>query len=179
MKRRRRNLHIPSICLLASVTFPLATWAEEASDEVVELETFVTEEKVEDDLGLLPTEPVSSVFGFGKTLLETPRSVTSISIEMLDRYGITDIDDMVVLSPGSFTQSFFGVAGALDVRGTPGETYFNGVRRLDNPGNYPTPIGAADRIDIVRGPSSPIFGPSKIGGYLNFVPKSARAATGQ
>jgi len=179
MKRLRRAFHIPPICLLASLSIPLASWAEEAKDEVVELETYITEEKIEDDLGLLPTEPVTTVFGFGKTLLETPRSVTSISIEMLDRYGITDIDDMVVLSPGSFTQSFFGVAGALDVRGTPGETYFNGVRRLDNPGNYPTPIGAADRIHIVRGPSSPIFGPSKIGGYLNFVPKSARAATGQ
>ena len=27
------------------------------------------------------------------------------------------------------------------MRGTPGETYFRGVKRLDNPGNYPTPIG--------------------------------------
>ncbi|MDE0362562.1 MAG: hypothetical protein OXI74_15435, partial [Rhodospirillaceae bacterium] len=52
--------------------------------------------------------------------------------------------------------------------------YFRGVRRLDNPGNYPTPIGASDRIDIVRGPASPIYGPAKIGGYLNFNPKSAR-----
>ena len=48
------------------------------------------------------------------------------------------------------------------------------MRRLDNPGNYPTPIGASDRVDIVRGPASPIYGPSKIGGYLNFNPKSAR-----
>ncbi|WP_353228531.1 TonB-dependent receptor [Novosphingobium sp.] len=50
--------------------------------------------------------------------------------------------------------------------------------RLDNPGNYATPIGAADRIDIVRGPASVIYGPSKIGGYMNFVPKTARAASG-
>ena len=62
----------------------------------------------------------------------------------------------------------------MDIRGTPGETYFRGIRRLDNPGNYPTPIGASDRIDIVRGPASPIYGPAKIGGYLNFNPKSAR-----
>jgi iron complex outermembrane recepter protein len=30
----------------------------------------------------------------------------------------------------------------------------------------------------VRGPASPIYGPSKVGGYLNFIPKSARADTG-
>ena len=29
------------------------------------------------------------------------------------------------------------------------------MRRLDNPGNYPTPIAASDRIDVVRGPASP------------------------
>ncbi|MEM7070029.1 MAG: TonB-dependent receptor plug domain-containing protein [Pseudomonadota bacterium] len=117
--------------------------------------------------------------GFQKSLIELPRSASTVSYEQIERFNIKDIDELVALAPGSFTQSFFGVAGSLDVRGTPGETYFRGIRRLDNPGNYPTPIGAADRIDIVRGPASPIYGPSKIGGYLNFEPKSARAAGGQ
>lgn len=135
---------------------------------------------VKGDLGSLPGENVKSVFGFNKSILETPRSVSTISEEMMERFSMYDIDELVALAPGSFTQSFFGVAGGLDVRGTPGETYFRGVRRLDNPGNYPTPIGASDRIDIVRGPASPIYGPSKIGGYLNFNPKSSRIEeTGQ
>ena len=135
---------------------------------------------VKGDLGSLPGENVKSVFGFNKSLLETPRSVSTISEEMMERFNMQDIDELIALAPGSFTQSFFGVAGGLDVRGTPGETYFRGVRRLDNPGNYPTPIGASDRVDVVRGPASPIYGPSKIGGYLNFNPKSARIEeTGQ
>ena len=135
---------------------------------------------VKGDLGSLPGENVESVFGFQKSLLETPRSASTISEEMMERFNMQDIDELVAVAPGSFTQSFFGVAGGLDVRGTPGETYFRGVRRLDNPGNYPTPIGASDRIDVVRGPASPIYGPSKIGGYLNFNPKSARIEeTGQ
>ncbi|HIE88666.1 MAG TPA: TonB-dependent receptor [Gammaproteobacteria bacterium] len=135
---------------------------------------------VKGDLGSLPGKNVNSVFGFNKSVLETPRSISTISEEMMERFGMNDIDELIALAPGSFTQSFFGVAGGLDVRGTPGETYFRGVRRLDNPGNYPTPIGASDRIDVVRGPASPIYGPSKIGGYLNFNPKSARIEeTGQ
>ncbi|MGB2329350.1 MAG: TonB-dependent siderophore receptor, partial [Pseudomonadales bacterium] len=129
---------------------------------------------VKGDLGSLPGERVDSVFGLEKSILETPRSASTVSEEMMDRFNMQDIDELIVLAPGTFTQSFFGVAGALDVRGTAGETYFRGVRRLDNPGNYPTPIGASDRVDIVRGPASPIYGPSKIGGYLNFNPKSAR-----
>ncbi|WP_353302348.1 TonB-dependent siderophore receptor [Sessilibacter corallicola] len=133
---------------------------------------------VEGSLGSLPGEDVE-IFGFGKSLLETPRSASTISAEQLERFNVDDIDELVAFAPGTFTQSFFGVAGSLDVRGTPGETYFRGVKRLDNPGNYPTPIGASSRVDIVRGPASPIFGPAKIGGYLNFNPKSSRADGGQ
>lgn len=146
-----------------------------AQDDEEELEEII----VEGSLRSLPTQDVGSVFGFDKSVLETPRSVSTISSDQIARFGINDIDELVTLAPGTFTQSFFGVAGGLDIRGTPGEAYFRGVRRLDNPGNYPTPIGASDRIDIVRGPASPIYGPSKIGGYMNFVPKSARADTGQ
>ena len=139
-----------------------------------EEEEIIEEQVVVGDLNSLPGENVDSIFGFGKSILATPRSASPISEEMMDRFNMQDIDELILVSPGSFTQSFFGVAGALDVRGTPGETYFRGVRRLDNPGNYPTPIGASDRVDIVRGPASPIYGPAKIGGYLNFNPKSAR-----
>jgi outer membrane receptor protein involved in Fe transport len=135
-----------------------ATQALAQEDEEIE------EIVVEGSLRSLPTQDVGSVFGFDKSVLETPRSISTISSEQIERFGINDIDDFVVLAPGTFTQSFFGTSG-LDV--------------LDNPGNYPTPIGASDRIDIVRGPASPIYGPSKIGGYLNFVPKSARADSGQ
>jgi iron complex outermembrane receptor protein len=165
------------VLAIAALLAPPGSWAEE--EDVAELETFVAEETVEDDIGIIPTGPIESVFGFDKTLLETPRSASVISIETMEQFGITEIDDLVVLAPGSFTQSFFGAAGALDLRGTPGEVYFNGIRRLENPGNYATPIGAADRVDIIRGPASVISGPSRIGGYLNFVPKSARAETGQ
>ena len=129
--------------------------------------------------GRQPSRPllgknVESVFGFSKSLLELPRSASTISSEQIERFGINDIDDMVALAPGSFTQSFFGVAGSLDVRGTPGETYFRGMC-WDNPGNYPAPIAASDRIDVVRGPASPIFGPSKIGGYLKLRTEEAPA----
>ncbi len=125
-------------------------------------------------LDALPLEDVGSVFGFDRNLVETPRSASTISEEQIERFGITDIYGLVAQAPGTFTNSFFGIGGALDIRGTPGEVYFRGVKRLDNPGNYPTPIAASDRIDIVRGPASPIYGPSKTGGYMNFVPKTAR-----
>ncbi|KHT57774.1 TonB-dependent receptor [Alteromonas marina] len=164
--------------------FAMTTAVALSSQALAQEETEVKEKDVEKiqvtgSLGSLPGQDVESVFGFGKSILETPRSASTISQEQMERFNVSDIDELVAFAPGTFTQSFFGVAGSLDVRGTPGEVYFRGVRRLDNPGNYPTPIGASSSVDIVRGPASPIYGPAKIGGYLNFNPKSAKVGRGQ
>jgi iron complex outermembrane receptor protein len=161
-----------AIAIGLTTFLPLQAMSQETEEDVERIE-------VTGSLGSLPGQDVEAVFGFGKSILETPRSASTISDEQLERFAVTDIDELMAFAPGTFTQSFFGVAGSLDIRGTPGENYFRGMKRLDNPGNYPTPIGASSRIDIVRGPASPIYGPSKIGGYLNFNPKSARASGGQ
>lgn len=167
---------VTGLVLLGCTALTAPAFAQEApADEPPAKEEIV----VVGSLGALPIQDVGSIFGFDKNLVETPRSASTISKEQLERFGVSEIYDLVAQVPGTFTNSFFGVGGALDIRGTPGEVYFRGVRRLDNPGNYPTPIGASDRIDIVRGPASPIYGPSKTGGYMNFVPKSARVAKGK
>ena len=155
-------------CLFAAAAAPDPQDSE--ADESERLEVLI----VTGHLDSLPGDNVRSLTGFEKPLTETPRSASTVSAEWMTRFNVRDIDGLIALVPGSFTQSFFGVAGSLDIRGTSGEVYFRGVRRLDNAGNYPTPIGASARVDVVRGPASPIHGPAKIGGYLNFVPKSAR-----
>ena len=131
------------------------------------------------ELGLNGSAKLDSVFGFEKDLLVTARSDNSYTSEFLDEFNVTDINDLVSFVPSSFTTSFFGVGGSLDIRGSSAENYFRGIKRLNNEGNFPTAVGASDRIDIVRGPMPLISGPSKVGGALNFVPKSARADTGQ
>ncbi|MFT6858301.1 MAG: iron complex outermembrane receptor protein, partial [Thalassolituus oleivorans] len=122
-----KSFRLNKLALVIGLAFAAPALVSAAEEDVVELETYTAESTVEDTMGIMPTEPVKSVFGFNKTILETPRGVTSVSASMLDSYAITDIDDLVLISPGAFTQSFFGVAGSLDVRGTPGEVYFRGV----------------------------------------------------
>jgi iron complex outermembrane receptor protein len=172
----RSLLRLTAASTLALVMVPAIAVAQEAAEEEEARQETVV---VTGSLRALPVEDVGSIFGTDKSLVEIPRSASTISSEQLERFGITDIYGLVAQAPGTFTNSFFGVGGALDIRGTPGEVYFRGVRRLDNPGNYPTPIGASDRVDIVRGPASPIYGPSKTGGYMNFVPKTARVKGGK
>ena len=173
--RHRKSFALIAAGLLGCTALASPAWSQDVvpADEPGEEEIVIT-----GSLDALPLKDVGSIFGFDKTLVETPRSASTVSQEQLERFGVTSIYDLIAQAPGTFTNSFFGVGGSLDIRGTPGETYFRGMRRLDNPGNYPTPIGAADRIDIVRGPASPLMGPAKTGGYINFVPKSARATNG-
>ena len=127
-----------------------------------------------DHARLLEVKPSSTVFGLDKPLLETPRSATFVSDTALERYGVTTVDQLVDISPSSYTGSFYGVPGSLNVRGTLAESYFDGFKRVENRGTYATPIGDASELQIVRGPPSPIFGGGKVGGLLNFIPKTAK-----
>src|SRR5882724_1046635 len=147
-----------------------ATALAQSDEPVVKLEKYVAEEKNSDPSGILPNAPTESVFGANMKAIDTPRSISVVSAEMIELFDIDDINHLVALTAGTYTSSFFGVAGALDIRGAPGETFFRGMKRIKNPGNFPTPIGASDRIDVVKGPPSPIYGPGPIGGYLNFIP---------
>jgi len=132
-------------------------------------EVVVTADKV----GLLEKKPSSTVFGLDKPLLDTPRAATFVSDVTMERYGITNIDQLVEISPSSYTASFYGVPGSLNIRGTLAEDYFEGFKRVENRGTYATPIGDASQIEIVRGPPNPIDGAGKVGGLLNFIPKTA------
>jgi iron complex outermembrane recepter protein len=149
------------------------------SGEFAELETILTEAKVADLNAILPIESVDSVFGFGKPIFEIPRSISILSEESMDAYSIRTALDVAKTAPGTYTAPIFGINGNVNLRGVTSDTYFRGVKRLENTQLFPTPITAMSRVEVVRGPSSPLYGPGKAGGYTNFVPKSARASTGK
>ena len=140
-----------------------------AKPKAVETEVVITADRA----GLLERRPNEAVMGLNKPLLETPRSASFVSDITLERYGIETIDKLTEVSPGTYTASYYGVPGSLNIRGTLAENYFKGFKRIEDRGTYSTPIGDAAEIQIVRGPPSPIYGPGKVGGMLNFIPKSA------
>ena len=146
-------------------------------EEVEELEEYLIEELVEDPVGIIPERPTETLFGTSRTVLEIPRSISMIEGDMLERYGVQTVADFISISAGTFTDNFFGIPGSLQIRGTFSDTFFRGFRRVENRGNYPTPIAATQRVEIVRGPPTPYYGGGKVGGFMNFIPKSARTET--
>jgi iron complex outermembrane recepter protein len=128
-----------------------------------------------DPVHLLETRANDTAFGLDKPLIETPRAVTLVSDATIDRYGINGVNDLTAITPSAYTASYYGVEGAVSLRGTLAENYFRGFKRAENRGTYSTPLADAAGIEILRGPPSPIYGAGKVGGLVNFLPKTVAA----
>ncbi|MEO0437110.1 MAG: TonB-dependent receptor plug domain-containing protein [Pseudomonadota bacterium] len=160
----------PLVCAVAaSLGFGLAPGSFAQQDQLEEV--IVTAKG--DYFGILPKDSSSS-YGLSMELVDTPRSVSMVSEDLVSKFVLRSVDDLVRLTPGAFTSSFFGIKGAMDIRGEPADNYFRGFRRIANPGAFNTVIRGAENLEILRGPVSPLYGTGSVGGQLNYIPKSAR-----
>jgi iron complex outermembrane receptor protein len=126
-----------------------------------------------DQVHLLEAGDSDAAFGLNLPLSETSRSISLVSDTTIDRYGIVGVNDLSAVTPSAYTASYYGVEGAVSLRGTLAENYFQGFKRAENRGTYTTPLSDAEELEIVRGPPSPIYGAGKVGGLVNFLPKTA------
>jgi outer membrane receptor protein involved in Fe transport len=171
-------------CLLATASFLNAQTSEGTAttpapnEEIVVLDE-MTVETNDDPNMVLSTQPIQAAIGFSKSLIETPRSVSSVGADLVDKIGIRDGDQLSRIVPGTYTVNRWGIAGATQIRGLPADTYLRGMKRIDAQGNIRNVITMWENVDIVRGPPSPIFGNGRIGGYVNYTPKSVRGTTGK
>ena len=147
-------------------------WQSFSQDEAIE-EVVVTAER--DYFSILPNQASDSSYGLIMSLVDTPRSVSEVREDLIQKFALRSVDDLVRLTPGAFTSSFFGIRGAMDIRGEPADNYFRGFRRIANPGAFNTIVRGAKKLEILRGPVSPLYGTGSIGGQLNYIPKSARS----
>ncbi len=106
--------------------------------------------------------------GLNLSLGKTPRATSQVSETTLSRYGVTGLDDLTAITPNAYTASFYGVDGAVNLRGTLAENYFRGFKRAENRGTYATPLQG--EITILRGPPTPVMGAGKVGGMVDFAP---------
>src|SRR6202789_4521823 len=153
---------MPSRFLFASLVLAAFAGAPAFADDTIETVT-VTGDRAH----LIETQPGDTAMGLELPLLETPRAVTAVSDTTLDRYGITGVDTLTAITPSAYTASYYGVEGAVNLRGTLAENYFRGFKRVANRGTYETPLGDAAEIEIRGGPLSPIYGGERVGGGAN------------
>lgn len=154
---------------LAQEVAPSAT----ASEEVSVLEEFIVRESASNVAGdLMPTSrPVMSVFGT-QSILDTPRSVTVLTPEILQQFDIQDFSDLAKIGAGTQQANYYGVPGIPTIRGAKGSVYFNGMQRAFNRNEMPLSFGSLEGMDLVKGPAPSHYGAGLVGGYVNLIPKS-------
>lgn len=111
-------------------------------------------------------------------LLEVPQSVSVITRQQLDRQNVQSVTEALRYVPGVKTETYGVDPKGYDwiyIRGFNALTtndYRDGLRQLNNSYSYfRTEPYALERIDIVRGPSSTLFGLGDAGGIVNRVSK--------
>jgi iron complex outermembrane receptor protein len=173
MPKIQKKLNHSLVALAVSSILSYQVTAQAAqNNEGVEVIEVVSQKN--DNFGIMSTESTSSAFGLEMSLYETPRSLTEVSEDLVNKFALRSVDDLVHLTPGAFTSSFFGIKGAMDIRGEPADNYFRGFKRIANPGAFNTIIRGAEKLEILRGPVSPLYGSGSVGGQLNYTPKSAK-----
>lgn len=174
---------------IATLILPLAASAAEppppsgakapdtSTEPIVTLEKFVASEKNQDPNYILPNDP-NDALGFFKRPVETPRSMSVVSSEMIANLSLSNVQDLTVIAPNTFSTSRWGVQGNIDIRAQTADIYFRGMKRVEPQGNSRTVLGANDQIEVVKGPPPPYFGAGKVGGYTNMTPKAGRSRKG-
>lgn len=142
----------------------LPAFAQEPIDEIV---------VVADPLEFVALEGSRTVYGLDLDYADIPRAISAIGDEAIERFNIDSVDDLAAVAPGTFTGSFFGVPGSVTIRGNRADSYFRGFKRAENPGTFPTPIGASERIEVVRGTTPALYGAGRVGGFVNVTPLTA------
>jgi outer membrane receptor for ferrienterochelin and colicins len=162
-----RTIRLISVGLIGSVAL-VGSFAAAAQEEPKELKKVVV-----------------SAAGFEQKITDAPASVTVVSREELEAKPYTSLADALRDVEGIDVGSGFDKNGNISItmRGLPADytlVMIDGKRQSDigdigpnNFGNsqfmYMPPLAAIERIEVVRGPMSTLYGADAIGGVINII----------
>ncbi|MGC7840659.1 TonB-dependent receptor [Pseudomonas wayambapalatensis] len=170
---RHFKLHTLAACMAVS----LPALAEQPQGKVLDLpSTAITETRDEQIVDLAtPTQAGSRL---NLSALETPASTTSITAEQIQQRANLTVQDAVTRSPGITSVGTPGNGNtALSARGFSGHssvmTLFDGSRLYTGAGTQTFPVDPwmVERIDVIRGPASVLYGEGATGAVINVIPK--------
>lgn len=158
-------------------------------------QTFAQEQSVdlyELTLEELMNVPIQSASKKEETLFDAPLSSYTITSSEIEKSGSTSIMEALKLSPGVIVREESNGVYDIHIRGLENLTRTNGTflkantytlvmidnRPVFNHGlggtfweSLPVDINDVERIEIVRGPSSSLFGPNAVTGVINIITK--------
>lgn len=176
MNNLRKRILASTSLIMAPFVPQLAAAAENAEDQA----TGSYSRKGEDS-----SEIVVSATGYELNVQDAPATISVITSDEIKQRSYTDITDVLMNVPGVFIQGG-GVEQSVMIRGMSSDyTLFlvDGKRMQDNqafglngaqagtPINFLPPLDSIERIEVIRGPASSLYGSEAIGGVINVITK--------
>ncbi|MEB2401302.1 MAG: TonB-dependent receptor [Alcaligenaceae bacterium] len=124
--------------------------------------------------------PASTGSNLNLSPRETPASLDIIRREQLDERGDASVLDAITRSGGISAMGHPGNGGsALSSRGFTDSTsvmrLYDGMRQYGGVGvTFPFDTWSVERIEVLRGPASVVYGDGAIGGVVNVIPRRPR-----
>ncbi|MCA1175265.1 MULTISPECIES: TonB-dependent siderophore receptor [unclassified Pantoea] len=166
------------LCALA-LALPAATFAEES----IVVTAQPQESANSPTQGYLATR--SSGSKTDQPLITTPQSISVVTRQQMEDQGALDLNQALNYTPGVFT-NFGGAATRYDtiaLRGFHGgdvdNTFLDGLRIMSDGGSFnilQVDNWFLDRVDVIKGPSSALYGQTVPGGLVNQVSKRPQFA---
>lgn len=140
-----------------------------------------------------PPEPVgmkadyqSSATKSTLSIRETPQAITVVTRESMDRRQVRDLTSALELTAGLVPASSSTIGGPFAGRGLEMNEQFslrgqdlNGQRDMRVDGfalsSPELDLVLFDRVEVVKGPSSMLYGQGSLGGFINFIRKKPQA----
>lgn len=124
-----------------------------------------------------------------KTLADVPASVSVITQEDLEKQNVKTLDEAIRITPGVYakrTKGMMDSTSGVNFRGFKGDQYslvlMDGIPVNDAyTGGLEwgsLPITNVDRIEVVRGPASALYGGNAMGGVINIITKTPEKLEG-
>lgn len=150
-------------------------------------------ESVEDELlGVYGSEELISIAtGYKQPISKAPAVASIITADEIRRIGATDIDEVLELIPGLHVsknyQSYYpiytvrGIYSTFNpqmlvlINGIPQTNLFTGGRNFVWGG---MPVESIERVEVIRGPGSAIYGADAFAGVINIITKNSQSLDG-
>jgi iron complex outermembrane recepter protein len=135
--------------------------------EIVALPEFSV--SVSKDGGYMATETTSGT-RTASSIMNLPYSIQVITNEFFNDFRLFDLDDQIpFISNAAQGDKYAGGGGGTRIRGFIAPYFRNGFYRRQAPDG-----SSIDRVEILKGPASAIYGRAAPGGVINYISKKPR-----
>jgi iron complex outermembrane receptor protein len=113
----------------------------------------------------------------GIPLLQTPQAISVVSAESIKARGVTDLNDAMRVVSGVSHSSTYGFYDAYTIRGYDtayDSLYQDGLFTYSEPAGTNHELAGLERVEVLKGPASSLYGAAPIGGIVNLVSKRPR-----